>query len=66
MVAGPVLPEFDESTCPHPLLGRLDGGIRFPECRPLRVKAGTDWHRVVILVILALALEHLAETDNGW
>src|SRR6266480_4885356 len=55
-----------KSPRPHPLLGRRDGGIRFPESRPLRVKARTDWHRVDILVILARALEHLAEGDDGW
>jgi len=65
MVAGPVLSEFDELTRSHPFLGRPHGGIGFPKGRSLLVKARTDWHRVVILVILAGALEHLAESDNG-
>src|SRR5262249_22674718 len=60
------LQKTERSPCPHPLLGRPDRGIRFPNCGPLGVKARTDWHRVVILIILARALEHLAETENGW
>src|SRR5215467_11335329 len=49
----------------HPFLGRRNGRIRFPDCSPLGVKAGTDWHRVVVLIILARALEHLAERAHG-
>ncbi len=61
-----ILAAVGNSPRPHPLLGRPDGGIRFPKSRALRVKARTDWHRVIVLVILAGSLEHFAESGNGW